>query len=287
MTTTLNPTLGESQATLPKELFGYEVLDYLGQGARSDIYVVSDPQTHQIYALKHVVRKSDKDDRFIEQLENEYEIGRQVRHEGMRRCLDLKVNRTLLRKTIDAAMVMELFDGTPLDTKPTTSLVDTMDCFIQTAKAIESLHQLGYVHCDLKPNNILRSPTGAVKVIDLGQTARVGTVKKRIQGTPDYISPEQVKLQPISTRTDVYNFGATLYWALTGRRVPTILTVEKADRQMVKEQSYPSPRELNEQVPPRLSELVMHCLRHRPWERPTDMGSVLMRLEDCLVAMRD
>jgi eukaryotic-like serine/threonine-protein kinase len=278
MTTTLNPTLSESHATLPKELFGYEVLDYLGQGARSDIYVVSDPQTHQIYALKHVVRKSEKDDRFIEQLENEYEIGRQVRHEGMRRCLDLKVNRTLLRKTIDAAMVMELFDGTPLDTKPTTNLIDTMDCFIQTAKAIESLHQLGYVHCDLKPNNILRAPTGAVKVIDLGQTARVGTVKKRIQGTPDYISPEQVKLQPISTRTDVYNFGATLYWALTGRNLPTLFTLEKSENSFLVDEKMASPRDLNQNVPEQLSDLVMQCVRLSPSKRP-EFSEIIRRME--------
>ncbi len=276
--TTLNPLLSESQAALPRELFGYEVLDYLGQGARSDIYVVSHPDTRQIYALKHVVRKTDKDDRFIEQLENEYEIGRQVRHEGLRKCLELKVNRTLMRKTIDAALLMELFDGTPLDTKPTTSLVDTMDCFIQTAKALESLQQLGYVHCDLKPNNILRSPTGAVKVIDLGQAARVGTVKKRIQGTPDYISPEQVKLQPITTRTDVYNFGATFYWALTGRNLPTLFTLEKSENSFLVDDKMSTPRDLNPGVPEQLSDLVMQCVRLSPAKRP-EFSEIIRRLE--------
>jgi len=58
-----------------------------------------------------------------------------------------------------------------------------------------ALHNAGWVHCDLKPNNILRDNKGQVKVIDLGQAAKNGTVKKRIQGTPDYMAPEQVKLQ--------------------------------------------------------------------------------------------
>jgi serine/threonine-protein kinase len=276
--TALGSTFVDSPPDVPKELFGYEVLDYLGQGARSDIYVVSHPETHQIYALKYVVRKTDKDDRFIEQLENEYEIGRQVSHPALRRCIDLKVNRTLLRKTIDAAMIMELFDGTPLDTKPTTNLPDTLDCFIQTAKAIDALHQMGYVHCDLKPNNILRSPTGAVKVIDLGQAARSGSVKKRIQGTPDYISPEQVKLQAVSPRTDVYNFGATLYWALTGRNLPTLFTLEKSENSFLVDDKLASPHDINPSIPEQLSNLVMECVKLSPSKRP-EMSDVIRRLE--------
>ena len=276
--TTLDSAPAQVQLILPKELFGYEVLDYLGQGARSDIYVVSHPDTHQLYALKHVVRKSDKDDRFFEQLENEYEVGRQATHPGLRRCIDLKINRTLLRKTIDGALVMELFDGSPLDVKPPASLTDTMDCFIQTAKALDVLHQLGYVHCDLKPNNILRAVGGQVKVIDLGQAARNGTIKKRIQGTPDYISPEQVKCQAISTRTDVYNFGATMYWALTGRNLPTLFTIEKSENSFLVDDKMAGPRDLNPGVPEQLSNLVMQCVKLTPAKRP-EMSDVIRRLE--------
>jgi len=276
--TTLDSAPAQGQLILPKELFGYEVLDYLGQGARSDIYVVSHPDTHQLYALKHVVRKSDKDDRFFEQLENEYEVGRQATHPGLRRCIDLKINRTLLRKNIDAALVMELFDGSPLDVKPPASLTETMDCFIQTAKALDVLHQLGYVHCDLKPNNILRAPNGQVKVIDLGQAACIGTVKKRIQGTPDYISPEQVKCQAISTRTDVYNFGATFYWALTGRNLPTLFTIEKSENSFLVDDKMASPRDLNPGVPEQLSNLIMQCVKLTPAKRP-ELSDVIRRLE--------
>ena len=74
---------------LPKELFGFEVLDYLGQGARSDIYVVSDPDSKQVYALKYVVRKSEKDDRFIEQLENETRTKEEL-HQGEIKKLQTK-----------------------------------------------------------------------------------------------------------------------------------------------------------------------------------------------------
>ena len=263
---------------LPRELFGFEVLDYLGQGARSDIYVVSHPETKQVYALKYVVRKTEKDDRFIEQLENEFEVGRQVNHRNLRRCIDLKVNRTLLRKATDAALIMELFDGTPLEVQPPNGVVETLDCFIQTAKGLDALHQLGYVHCDLKPNNILRATDGTVKVIDLGQAAKAGTVKKRIQGTPDYISPEQVKLQPVSAKTDVYNFGATLYWALAGRNLPTLFTLEKGENSFLVDDQLASPRDLNDQVPETLSNLVMECVKVNPAKRP-EMSEVIRRLE--------
>src|SRR5579859_4903443 len=83
---------------LPRKLFDYDVIDLIGQGAVSLIYVVSDPRNSQLFALKHVVRKTDKDDRFIEQLENELQVGSQVTHVGLRRSIEFKANRTLLRR---------------------------------------------------------------------------------------------------------------------------------------------------------------------------------------------
>ena len=80
----------------------------------------------------------------------------------------------------------------------------------------------------------------SIRLIDLGQACKTGTVKERVQGTPSFIAPEQARCKPLSEQTDVYNFGASLYWALTGRRVPTLMTVEKEDRGIVKEQRRPS-----------------------------------------------
>jgi serine/threonine protein kinase len=67
-----------------------------------------------------------------------------------------------------------------------------------------------------------------VKVIDLGQACAIGTAKSRIQGTPDYIAPEQVKCAAVTPQTDIYNLGATLYWALTGTHIPTLYTSSAA-----------------------------------------------------------
>src|SRR4051812_32723411 len=72
-------------AAMPRKLYGFDVVDFLGQGAGSHIYVVSNPATSQLYALKHVIRKEEKDIRFVEQLEAEYEVSSKFRHTGLRR----------------------------------------------------------------------------------------------------------------------------------------------------------------------------------------------------------
>jgi serine/threonine-protein kinase len=275
---------------LPKALFGYRVIDVLGEGAASTIYRVTDPATHQNYALKHVIRKTDKDIRFIDQLEAEFEVAGKVRHPALRRCFDLKFNRTLLFKVTEAALIMELVEGEPLEFRLPDSLQTILDVFITTAAALDSLHAMGYVHCDLKPNNILIGPKGEVKVIDLGQAVKVGTRKTRIQGTPDYIAPEQVKCAAVTVRTDVYNFGATMYWALTRRKLPTLFTAGKKDNSFLLTDSLPTPHLIHRGVPEPLSHLVMECVRASPSKRPNDMAIISKRLElirHGLLALRD
>lgn len=264
---------------LPKTLFGYDVLDFIGEGAGSMIYAVSRPESGQIYALKHVKKKNDKDVRFIEQLENEYHVSQKFSHPGLRKSVDVKVNHTLLRKPTEACLVMELFDGVPLDSVNRRDVAQTVDIFIQVAEALDSLHAHGYVHCDLKPNNILVDATGIAKVIDFGQACPVGTTKTRIQGTPDFIAPEQVKCEPVSIRTDVFNFGATLYWALAGRSLPTLYTLKKQENSFLFDDIMASPASLNPRVPESLSNLVMECVKTNAAKRPADLKEVGRRLE--------
>jgi len=268
---------GDSGA-LPQSLFGYEVLDYIGQGAGSLIYLVSHAASRQIYALKHVVRKVDRDERFVDQLKNEFEVGRHIYHRGLRKSIDFKINQTLLRKTIDAALVMELVDGTPLETQLPPTLPELVDAFIQTAEALESMHRLSYVHCDLKPNNILRAADGAVKVIDLGQACKIGTKKERIQGTPDFIAPEQVRCQEVTPRTDVFNLGATMYWCLCGKKMPTLFTLSRSENSFLIDSEVATVRQNNPLVPEPLSNLVMECVKTAIAKRP-EMTDCIRRLE--------
>lgn len=263
----------------PGRIFGYEILGILGYGAASTIYAASHPDTQQICALKHVVCKTDKDARFVEQLRTEYEVGRKVNHPGLRRSLDLQVKSTWLKKPTEAVLLMELFDGVPLDQQLPPSFLEVVRVFVQTAAALNSLHHGGYLHCDLKPANILVAADGAAKVIDLGQACPVGTKKPRIQGTPDFIAPEQVRCEPCTLRTDVFNFGATLYWCLCGQKLPTLFTVGKAENSFLVDAQIKSPRDVNPSVPENLSNLVMECTRSRAEKRPADLVEVGRRLE--------
>jgi eukaryotic-like serine/threonine-protein kinase len=262
-----------------QKLLHYDVIERLGEGARSVIYAVSDPTTKQLYALKHVVRSDQKDLRFVEQMEAEFEISRQFVHPNLRRTYDLKIHKTMLMKVTEAFLLMELVDGKALDVRPPKSILDTIDIFVQVAQGLQAMHTLGYVHCDIKPNNILRSDTGKVKIIDFGQSCKIGTIKERIQGTPDYIAPEQVKRKPVSHKTDIFNLGATLYWALTGKNIPTLYTVNKGEHSFLVDDRIDTVADLNTSVPPALSNLVMECISSKPEKRPAGMDQVINRLE--------
>src|SRR5215813_1212243 len=116
---------------MPRQLFDYEVIDFIGEGAGSLIYLVAHPQSRQVYALKHLVYRKERDSRFFEQLENEFQVSRRFAHPVLRKSIELKDNRTLFRKATEAVLVMELFDGSPLEACRRGGVATTLGCFIQ------------------------------------------------------------------------------------------------------------------------------------------------------------
>ncbi|MDW8263547.1 MAG: serine/threonine-protein kinase [Phycisphaerales bacterium] len=263
-----------------QRLLNYEVLERLGEGARSTIYLVVDPETGRRYALKHVKREDPKDIRFIEQMESEFDISRQFNHPNLRRSYDLKIQKTLLLKVTEAFLLMELVDGRPLDVYLPPDLLDVLDTFTCAAQGLKYMHGLGYVHCDVKPNNILRNDAGQVKVIDYGQSCKIGTIKERIQGTPDYIAPEQVARRPVTIQTDVFNLGATLYWAVSGKTIPTLYTTsKKGENSLLSDDLITQPIQLNPRLPQAVNNLVMDMIATNPRKRPDGMDEVIRRLE--------
>jgi len=263
-----------------QKLLQYDVLERLGEGARSTIYAVVDPVTKRRYAMKHVMRDEQKDIRFVEQMEAEFELSRQFNHPNLRRTYELKIQKTMLLKVTEAFLLMELVDGQPLDVRCPRDMMDLLDTFIQSAQGLKAMHNMGYVHCDIKPNNILRNDAGLVKVIDYGQSCKIGTVKERIQGTPDYIAPEQVSRRPVTVQTDIFNLGATLYWAITGKNIPTLYTVnKKGDNSFLVDDRIQSPSELNPKIPPAVNNLALECISTSPKKRPADMDEMITRLE--------
>ncbi len=253
-------------------------MDYLGKGARSTIWRVRERDRNRFYAVKRVFKQPGDDDRYFHQVENEFEVAGKFDHLGLRKCFKLRRVRHWLHVN-ELHLYMELCEGLSCQTRRPTSIDRAARIFHDVAKALGHMHAVGYVHADIKPNNIIVDNAGAVKIIDFGQSCPIGTVKDRIQGTPDFIAPEQVRRRPLDPRTDVFNFGAALYWVLTGKAIPTILPKEGNSVQLVADLAPIPPAELNEHVPQGLDRLVLDCIEMKPSRRPKSMKEVACRLD--------
>lgn len=266
-------------------LAGFDVHAEVGRGAASIIYLVSDQKTKHIWALKHVVKEDPKDQRFLDQAEAEYQISQKINSDVIRKIDRVIKSRKKLIQTKELFLVMEYVDGISVERQPPRTVADAVNIFIQTAHGLHAMHEAGFVHADMKPNNICISEDRSVKVIDLGQACSIGTVKERIQGTPDYIAPEQVYRREITPKTDVYNLGATMYWVLTRKHIPTAMS-QKSESSLLSgigEHSVKPPTpavELNPQVPIDLSMLIDECVKSDPDDRPESMAEVIRELED-------
>lgn len=269
-------------SSLPQELFGYRVVAKLGSGAASELYAVQDAKTKQVWALKHVVRKNDKDARFIEQVEQEHLIGSKLDHPNVRFVGKVFRQRKGLFTTMEIGLLLELVDADPMDVRKPKTLVKAVDQFRQIARGLQHMHEKGFVHADMKPINAMVDEDGHVKIIDLGQACAIGTKKARIQGTPGYIAPEQAKRDEITAATDVYNFGATMHFVLLNEVIPTAVppagdgTVTTVDIERIKPPVHPSKR--IPEIPEALGDLIMECVRLPVEDRPS-MSDVIQRLE--------
>ncbi len=252
---------------------GYRVMKELGRGAASVIYAVLDPKTKQVWALKHVEKDDEKSIRFLEQAEQEYQIAAKVGSDRIRKIEKIiKKKERLLGGVNDLYLVMGFVDGSSCERNPPQTFEDALHIFEQVAEGLAAMHAKGYVHADMKPNNIIVDEKLTAVIIDLGQSCKIGTVKQRIQGTPDYIAPEQVHRRAITPKTDVYNLGASLYWILTRSFIPTALSkgdslLGSVDDALLARPKKPS--EINSRVPERIDTLIMSCVEVDPDKRPT------------------
>ncbi len=259
------------------DIGGFTILKRIGTGARSTIYLASDEEDDTTIALKRVIYEKPEDSRVFEQVETEYKVAHKIDHPYVRKCYKLKKIRSMF-KAKEMLLSMEYFEGKNLEDCPTLSLGDVLLVFRMVASGLNAMHQHGFVHCDIKPNNILLNKSGSIKIIDLGQSCKIGTTKQRIQGTPDYIAPEQVKRKPLGPKTDIFNLGATMYWALTGKNVPTLIP-KKNKFGLPVAQARRAPHELKKRLPMGISKLVMDCIEDDPANRPRNMMTVISRLD--------
>jgi eukaryotic-like serine/threonine-protein kinase len=202
--------------------------------------------------------------------------------------VEMKIRKGDLVRPTEAGLIMELLDAEPLDarmhTEPLPTISERLEILLLTSQAMSAINKVGYVHCDMKPGNIMLCSDGSVRVIDLGQSCPNNTTKPRVQGSPHYISPEQYRLRPITYRTDVFNFGATAYWLITGKHISTYYTRAKGLTDGTSDTATP-PHEVNPQCPHDLSNLILQAIKKDPAERPSDMHEVSQRVQLCARAL--
>jgi serine/threonine protein kinase len=258
----------------------FQVLATLGKGAHSSILHIRCQNDSRQYALK-VVPINERDDRkYLEQAQHELRVAQMLNHPNLIKVYALEVQRDWLFRAKKVHLLIEYVNGKTLDVVPALSVPRLVQVFERVASGLAHMHRRGVCHADLKPNNIMLSRSGDVKVLDFGLAWIKGEPKGRLQGTPEYMAPEQAKHGTVNEATDIYNFGATMYRLTTFRLPPS--TVPSATTGMTSKvfASLIKPvGEFNPNVPEALSALIHACLAYNADRRPSRVNELAEKLK--------
>jgi serine/threonine protein kinase len=260
----------------------FQVLGQLGTGAHSTILHVRRSADSTHYALKVVPITGPQDQKFREQAEHEFRVARMFDHPNLIKVYALEAVRDWLFRVNKLHLLIEYVNGKTLDTIPRLPIPKLVQVFEKVASGLVHMHRRGVFHADLKPNNILLSRTGEVKVIDFGLAWIRGEGKDRVQGTPEYMAPEQAKHRHVNERTDIYNLGATMYRMVTMRLPPSVaadkdsgLPIDaKAWKKLLKPVQEYAP-----DAPKPLCDLINKCLSFNAHDRPERASEVQGQLD--------
>jgi serine/threonine-protein kinase len=246
----------------------YRVVSALGTGAGSTILLISDKTSGgKRYALKVVRKQEPEDEVYVQQALTEFEASKKLNHPAIAKIYDCRLKKSWF-KVKGVELLMEYVDGKTLDEIEAPELGQLVLIFYQVASAMSHMHRRGVYHGDLKPSNIMLNKTGQVKLIDFGTAWVRGQDKNRIQGTPQYIAPEQATEKVVNDRTDIYNLGATMYRMFTGRFPQQGIPKAGEDRKLV------PPIKINPRLPGTLNEIIVACLSIDPTRRPAGMFEI-------------
>lgn len=253
-----------------------EVLAALGQGARSNVMLVRREADGLRYALKVTNVGKSSERKYLGQARQEFRVLQRLDHPNIVRAYVIETETDWLLRPTRVKVLLEYVAGQTLDRLVSPGLGTLLRAFEQAADAIAYLHESGLLHADIKPNNIMLGPE-VVKVIDFGLSREVGEETGRLQGTPEYMSPETGSRKLVDVRTDIFSFGATMYRLLTGQYPPqsagSFPMTERAWRDR-----YQPATEANQALPDSVGLLVDRCLRFDPAERPASMDEVCREL---------
>lgn len=257
----------------------FQVLGTLGSGAHSTILHIRRSADGKQYALK-VVPIEDKDDhKYFEQAQHEFRVGQLLAHPNLSKVFAFETQKDWLFRVKKVHLLIEYVNGKTLDKIARLSIPRLVQIFAKVAAGLGHMHRRNVYHADLKPNNIMLSKAGEVKVIDYGLAWVKGEAKGRVQGTPEYMAPEQAKSGMVNAKTDIYNLGATMYRLVTFQKPPSATAGDVGmDGKMFQKLLKPV-SELNPQTPEKLCELIHECMSYKPGQRPDDMTAVVAVLE--------
>src|SRR5262249_40305379 len=166
------------------------------------------------------------DQKFLDQAKHEFRVARMLDHPHLIKVYALEEVKDWLFRVRKVHLLIEYVNGKTLDACPRLRLPLLVQVLAGVADGLVHMHRRGVAHGDLKPNNILVGPGGAVKVIDYGLARIKGEAKDRLQGTPEYMAPETARHRMVNERSDIYNLGAALYRMVTFRLPPCVVSQE-------------------------------------------------------------
>lgn len=226
----LSASLGFEDSALPEQIGGWRILERIGQGGMGEVLKVEriDAGFEQLGAMK-LIRTGFAIGEFARRFLQERQILARLNHPGIAGLLDggrdAQGHPYLVMEYVDGAPIDQYCDGQRL------GIETRIELFIEVCRAVAHAHRSLVIHRDLKPSNILVRPDGRVKLLDFGIAKVLGDgeggdpLATRIEQrmfTPDYASPEQVRGQPVTTASDVYQLGLLLYELLCGHRAQRV-----------------------------------------------------------------
>ncbi len=247
----------------------FQIENLVARSGMASIYRATDTVDGKQVAIKIPHPEVESEPVFFERFQREQDIGTKLDHPAVMKVFDVP-NRS------QVYMVMEWVDGKLLryilKEQKKLSPERAARITIGICKALEYIHAHGVVHRDLKPENIMVGPDDSVKLIDFGIAGQEGARRltfaklSNLMGTPDYISPEQVKGKRGDGRSDIYSTGIMLYEMLTGEvpfKGPNPFVIMN-DRLM----NYPQPpRQLNPAITPQMQEIIYRAIEREPSNR--------------------
>ncbi len=267
----------------------YRILERLGSGGMGLVYLGEHTLMHRLVAIKVLPLSLAGDPWFLDQFYREAQVVAALDHPNIVRAHDIDKEGNL------HFLIMEYVDGTSLheivSKHGPMDILRAAHYIRQAAVGLQHAYELGLVHRDIKPGNLLLNRQGTIKILDLGlacfsrshpkEAANDKDTDKRMVGTDDFLAPEQiVNSDDVDIRADIYGLGATFYFLLTSKAPFHDVSVDH-HKLMGHLLRHPKPvRSLRADVPEALEAVIDKMLAKNPWERYPSPASVAEALAD-------